>query len=84
MPHQALKRHPIRGGIAGLCLGLSLAIALFLANVIVIDRTGVLQIGGCIVFGVLVGIGWAFVAPTRQTAERHTGGPATATMSPPS
>jgi hypothetical protein len=66
---RVVKRHPVRGGMSGLCLGLSLAIALVVRNTIAIDRGGLVEIGAVVVVGIVVGVVWAFVAPTRPASK---------------
>ncbi len=64
-----LKRHPIRGALYGLLLGLSAAyFAFFQFGLFGFDTlTGVLmKFGIIVVAGMVIGVVWAYIAPPRR------------------
>ena len=62
-----VKRHPIRGLFAGLLFGFGVACLLFVLGVLPVS---VVTLAVCVVVGVAVGIGLAFVAPVRPSSPR--------------
>ena len=69
MTDTKLKRHPVRGALYGLLLGLSAAyFAFFQFSLLGFDSlTGVLMKFGLIILGgIVVGVLWAYVAPPRR------------------
>jgi predicted lipid-binding transport protein (Tim44 family) len=70
------KRHPIKGAIAGLCLGLGLSLLLLIFSIWVVkDFTPYyILIGACVVIGIL----WGILAPARR--RRRKGAPKAAAV----
>ena len=66
---RAGKKHPIRGFLAGLLLGLSVAQVVIVFNVIALGTaTPWIVVLACIVFGVL----WSLVGPARRHRTKGT------------
>jgi hypothetical protein len=63
MAEHAVKRHPVRGFFAGLCIGLGVAVLLFTYGVIALGTNAPFVV--ILVFTVL-GVVWAYVAPPRR------------------
>lgn len=66
-PQPVVRKHPVRGGLWGLPLGLGLAIYAVLFRVIAFGDW--LQFGLIVLGGVAIGIGWAYVAPPKRNKE---------------
>jgi hypothetical protein len=62
-----VKRYPIRGFFAGLCLGLGAAFMLIVTSTIALGTITPLI---CIVLGIVAGVLWAMFGPVRG----HAGG----------
>jgi predicted exporter len=80
MADTKLKRHPVRGALYGLLLGLSAAyFAFFQFAMFGFDTlTGVIiKFGIIVLVGVVIGVVWAYVAPPKK------GAPAGAPPAPP-
>lgn len=66
-PAEVIVRHPVRGAIWGLLLGLSVAIYLVLFRVVPFGDW--LVLGLAVLAGVVAGVVWAYVAPPRRPKE---------------
>jgi hypothetical protein len=69
MTDTKLKRHPVRGALYGLLLGLSAAyFGFFQFSLLGFDSlTGVMMKFGLIILGgIVVGVLWAYIAPPRR------------------
>ncbi len=66
-PAQIVTKHPIRGAIWGLLLGLSIAIYAVLFAIIPFGDW--IPLGLCVVAGVGLGVLWAYVAPAKGPTE---------------
>jgi len=72
VPDTKLKRHPVRGALFGLMLGISAAYFLYFQFAVF----GFDTVGGVltrfviiILVGVVVGVAWAYLAPAKQPKE---------------
>jgi hypothetical protein len=63
-PSGQLQRHPVRGGLFGLLLGLGVAIYLMIFSIApLLEYTiPIVAVVGCTVLGVL----WAYIAPAKK------------------
>ena len=69
---QRVKRHPVKGGLFGLMLGISAAYFLYFQFAVFgFDTVNAVAIrfGVIILIGVAVGVVWAYVAPPRKPKE---------------
>ena len=73
-PETATRRHPVRGGLYGLCLGIGAAIYLIIFSVMPFDVVTTIVVAAA---GVVVGILWGLFAPARKPD-----GPPPATVEP--
>jgi hypothetical protein len=62
-PETATRRHPVRGGLYGLCLGIGAAIYLIIFSVVPFDVVISIVVAAA---GVVVGILWGLFAPARK------------------
>ena len=62
-PETTTKRHPIRGAIYGLCLGIGVAIYLIIFSIVEFNATtAIIVVVVCIVIGIL----WGLFAPAKK------------------
>jgi hypothetical protein len=73
-PETATRRHPVRGGLYGLCLGIGAAIYLIIFSLVPFDVVTSVVVAAA---GVVVGILWGLFAPARKPD-----GPPPATVEP--
>ena len=72
MTEQTIKRHPVRGGLFGLMLGISAAYFLYFQFAVFgFDTVGAVTTRFVIIIlvGVVVGVIWAYVAPPKAPKE---------------
>ena len=62
-PETATRRHPVRGGLYGLCLGIGAAIYLIIFSVVPFDVVISIVVAAA---GLVVGIVWGLFAPARK------------------
>jgi len=78
---QAIKRHPVRGGLFGLMLGISAAYFLYFQFAVFgFDTVGAVATRFVIIIlvGVIVGVIWAYVAPPKAAKEPAPAAPPSA------
>ena len=71
-PEQTVRKHPIRGAIWGLLLGLGIAIYAVLFRIVPFGDW--VPLGLCVLAGIALGVLWAYVAPATGPKERPPAG----------
>jgi len=83
---QKIKRHPVRGGLFGLMLGISAAYFLYFQFAVFgFDTVSAVATRFIVIIlvGVVVGVIWAYIAPPRKAKGSAPPAPAAAPEAPP-